>query len=320
MESLASPLNQELFSISNFKIPKLLMKAQLYVESPEDRPQIYTAETCCEVQRLLTFVLLHFRSSLRTLVKYKEPPQGTQVIEFERAVYRLVASGLLLRGLSYSSFIEQHIHRLQLCDPPPDLPKALRLTIAQEIKDLDEDERNDALAIQELYQLLQHDSVNSDRRALAVEEQSSYGRWLRMQCSTFESIANIIGAISLISKPVSIKVIAATLPPKTVDKWEDVVTSVFTNPSTTINFPTTPANSPTAPIRSSIVFPSETVPGTLSTSCTHQDAIKIIEKVIQSLKTKKFYFSGSIHCEATLAGLMLSGQIPVGFIVNKISY
>jgi hypothetical protein len=304
------------------------MMAGAYVESPgpKELSQIYTSETCQEVQRLLAFLLLHFRSSLITLNKYKKTPVGTHIATFDRAAYRLVASGLILHGLAYSSFMEEHISRLQLHDPPP-LPSNCGQTPQDTNQENDDVEDEIADIIQELNLLQQRDPV--DGRPFGIEESSNSGRWLRVLCGTFESIENILGAVSLISSPISIKLIAATSPPQSMHKWQDVVTSAFTDlPSSPVTFPSLtaplldsttafPSSSAIFP-GSSIAFPPETVPSTLPAPCTDQDAINIIDKIMKSLR-KEFFFSGAIHCEATLAGLMLSGEIPVSFLTNNYS-
>ena len=264
--------------------------------SNKELPSIYTAETCEEVQRLLAFVLRCFQASLIALSKFEEPPKSPEDISsFDLSVYGLVASSLILHGLAYSSFIEEHIH--QLNPPDPRLLRSYNGKLDDVNRVADEDMNNE---LEELRQLQPYKIVRG--RTLTVTESSSFGQWLRVLSSKIEGVENILGVVSRLSQPISISVVAALSPLRVVQDWREVVKDLMVTSTTSTPLPPNPS-------------PAASLPIPFPITCTHEAAVKIIEGVLTP-SSGKLGFSGSIHCEALLAGLMWDGKLDVSFISN----
>jgi hypothetical protein len=315
LESIAT-MDIEFLSISIEQFPHLRRISKDYHDSDDraDVPQIYTRMTCPEIHNLLVQMLRVFYDSLRALNDFTETPCNEGTKAFDRAAYRLVGSALILQGLAYSSFIDDHIRRLGLHDPEPVCSDTQRAPDGPNENNDDEDEMSDLLQKPK-----QSDAPGTPS--------SSHGRWLRLICLTVESVNNILGAVSIFSSPirVEIEVVAATLPATRIitnSGWRNVVRDAMDAAETVTDLPITSHTTSASPNKTD-TFPSTSaaLPTTLPSTptapsqCTYQEAINIIDRVIRSLK-QQFFFSGSIHCEATLAALMLTGRIPVGGTTN----
>ena len=156
------------------KFPHLIAMAS----SLPKQPHVYTPETSHEIQHLLVF-LLHYNELFLTRLckKFVDTPLTDQNINtFDATITNLSICGLVLCNLAYSSFPEEHFHRLNLSHPktpttPPD--------------NKTKEDDPDLTAVQPNSQLL---SVVAGTAA-----------WLRLQTTYWEAATTLIGFFTTFS-------------------------------------------------------------------------------------------------------------------------
>jgi hypothetical protein len=116
---LAKPLTEHFLHLSQINIPNLIKLAKHYDETPgAEFPHIYTGETCEEFHRLLCHLVRRHEAALSALNDLKDLSHAERQTErFDNAVYGVATCGLILRSLVYSSFLEEHLCRIQAPNP-----------------------------------------------------------------------------------------------------------------------------------------------------------------------------------------------------------
>ena len=273
---ISSPHNAKIFNMSDVRIPNLLVTASEWNGSSGSKPpSIYTKDTCMEVHRLLAFLLVSFLDRLIKLQAFTTYPSSQNDIDnFRASSISFVEFTYFLHSLAYSSFIGEHLRRLN----PPDFQTFRSHHHGQTTESEDDEEDDDDLDSEELRHMQPEEETLNNPSALS--------RFLRVICSKMESVANLQGAVVRICRPISIYAVATHTPSRTVREWRHVMPRVMASKSTSILISqTSPASAPphtslTAPID----FPQTTnALSPLSKACTHEDAIKIMKNLLEKL-------------------------------------
>jgi hypothetical protein len=145
------------------------------------------------------------------------------------------------------------------------------------VRNADSDENGDGKPDTELANV--QPSTGAPGFRLSVTE--AYIAWLQLQVVYFEAVDTLLGvAARFRGVPFSITVIAVVKPAKTIRSWQNIINDT--------------------------IFPSNA-----------SEALKAISTIQSSLaRDVKVTFFGTQHCEATLAGLINSGELPVSTIYN----
>jgi hypothetical protein len=113
---LVQPVTEHFLKLSENGISALVQLAKHYPATPAaELPAFYTRDTCKEFHRLLCHLLRCFETSLHDLRDYPYAELHTEA--FDMAVYHVATCGLTLWSLVYSSFLEEHLWRIQAPNP-----------------------------------------------------------------------------------------------------------------------------------------------------------------------------------------------------------
>jgi len=118
---LAQPITDHFLKLRELhpSIPAILKTVELYNTNPgADLPAFYTADMCEEFHHLLCHLLRRFEAALLALHDFQDCPRAElQSKAFDIAVYDVATCGLTLWSLVYSSFLEEHLWRIQAPNP-----------------------------------------------------------------------------------------------------------------------------------------------------------------------------------------------------------
>jgi hypothetical protein len=292
LKSLSQPLNEHFLKLSKLGIPNLMKLAVEYT-TDSDLPPIYTMNTCEEVHRLLCHLLRCYDRSLAALDKFTNKPlSDKEVDDFASAVHCFTTCALMLRDFVYSSFLEEHISRIQPTDPRTVNcqgadghvgtgagagvgtgvgasagvgPNAHRHVDGRG----NEDEGGDGdEAVDPDLRDIQPGTILPNKEPLSVS--GSYVEWLRLQVIYFEALTILIGVLHPMDRPLSIMIIAVARPKKDLRDWRDIVTEVMRKAEYT------------------------------------EMAISEASVKLGQLVQHKLRFTGTLHCEAILLSLILA--------------
>jgi hypothetical protein len=312
LAAISHPQNQLVFGLSGLSISHLLNIAKRYDKAPAGSPlpQIYTQDTCMEFMRLLKHILKEYEKALRTVAQFKgRAIEAKEIAEFRNGIYALTTSGLTLHAIVYTSFFDEHLQRLRVHHHAPlaVIPAAIPTLAAEaappastpDDPDSDFDFFDTDLNLIDLDNLpLDLDflsdtdmgtDTDTDTEAefpLALADPGvwrTYGKRLRGLVSNFEAANNLIkhpfksGGQRL---SLQVEVLAFSQPDKSIGDWKDLFRAIVSPPN---NPP--PYNVETAITRILQLLPAE------------------------SRRIIKFW--GSQHCEASLAVMAVTHNLPV---------
>jgi len=270
IESLSRPVNDVFLRLSTIKIPNLLALAENY-QTGSDLPLVYTQETCVEFHRLLCHLLRSYEASLLMLDEYGgRPLSDNEMDDFEFTVYGVATCALTLRDLLYSSYLDEHLRRIQ-----PLLVQAQRNIQG---RDGVMGDAKKHMGAGECMSDIPEDAIFPwmDSESLPVGDACL--DWLKSQGIHFEAADNLIGVASHFDQAhISTTSVAVPYPAKAMRPWTQVVKEVVSSHPSTY---------------------------------TVQDAIGAIENVVsKSVKAEAqlkgdMCFRGTLHCDACLASII----------------
>jgi hypothetical protein len=121
IDFLLQPITEHFLDLSQLEIPNLTRVAKQYHDKPGPvLPALYTEKTCEEIHHLLCHLLRRFEAALMKLHEFQNRSlEDRRTDDFEMAVYAVAICGVTLRSLVHSSFLEEHIIRIQAPNPYP---------------------------------------------------------------------------------------------------------------------------------------------------------------------------------------------------------
>jgi hypothetical protein len=291
IDFLVQPITEHFVQLSHLNIHNLMRVAKEYRDAPPpgpNLPALYTEDTCEEFHHLLCHLLRRFEATLLKLHEFQyRSPADRCTEDFEMAVYGVATCGLTLRSLVHSSFLEEHLVRIQAPNP---YPQACVGNAGINVMDLNMHMSPEAL---EFYP---HGTCGNDSGSHSVC--TAYAHCLHSQVAHFEAANHLVGFASRFREAkISIKAVTAVEDCEgAMHPWRQVIKEIVSS----------------SPLGKSRNHHSEEVitaiEGILSESAS-------LASRLDDSNPLGTNFRGTIHCGAWLASVLVSPSVSQVFIL-----
>ena len=283
IDFLVQPITEYFVQLSQIDIHNLMRVAKQYHDTPApspDLPTLYTEETCEDFHRLLCHLLRRFETTLLKLHEFRDRSPADRCTEdFEMAVYGVATCGLTLRSLVHSSFLEEHLVRIQAPNPYPQTCAGNNIN------------RNMHMSPEAL-EFYPHGACGNDSGSHSVC--TAYAHCLRSQVAHFEAANHLVGFASRFREAkISIRTVTAIENCEAaMHPWRQVIEEIA-------------CSSPQGESRDrhseEVIIAIE---GILSESVSLASRLDDGNRPNQN-------FRGTVHCEAWLASILVSPAVLV---------